>query len=197
MEKREIKSVTVYCASSSKIAPRYYDEAYKLGRALAQNGMRCLCGAGSQGLMAALTDSTLQHGGSVLGVIPQFMCDEGWCHPSLTECKVVETMHQRKEILMSESDAIVALPGGCGTLEELLEAITWKQLGLCNKPIVIVNVDGYYNTLIELLSHAVSEHFMREQHTRMWCVVNGADEVVEALYQAPEWSGEVRKIAAI
>ena len=124
---KKIKSVCVYCASSSKINPDYFEAAREIGRLLARQGMRCVCGAGNQGLMGTLADSVLAHGGEVLGVIPQFMIDEGWCHPGLTQTVVTADMHERKERMAQEADAVIALPGGCGTLEELFEIITWKQ----------------------------------------------------------------------
>lgn len=111
---KKIKSVCVYCASSSKINPRYFEAARETGRLLAQNGMRCVCGAGNQGLMGTLADSVLENGGEVLGVIPRFMIDEGWCHKGLTETIVTADMHERKERMAQEADAVIALPGGCG-----------------------------------------------------------------------------------
>ena len=138
---KKIKSVCVYCASSSKINPRYFEAARETGRLLAQSGMRCVCGAGNQGLMCTLADSVLENGGEVLGVIPRFMIDEGWCHKGLTETIVTADMHERKERMAQEADAVIALPGGCGTMEELFEIITWKQLGLYLDTIVILNID--------------------------------------------------------
>ena len=114
---KKIKSVCVYCASSSKINPRYFEAARETGRLLAQNGMRCVCGAGNQGLMGTLADSVLENGGEVLGVIPRFMIDEGWCHKGLTETIVTAAMHERKERMAQEADAVIALAGGCGTME--------------------------------------------------------------------------------
>ncbi len=193
----EIKSVCVYCASSSKIKPAYFEAARELGRLLAQNGMRCVCGAGNQGLMGALSDSVLEHGGRVLGVIPQFMIDEGWCHPRLTETIVTADMHERKERMAQEADAVVALPGGCGTMEELMEIITWKQLGLFLNPIVILNIDEYYTPMIEMLQRAIDENFMRSEHACMWQVVTTPQEAIEAMQSAPQWDRNIRKIAAI
>ncbi len=193
----EIKSVCVYCASSSKIKPIYFEAAQELGRLLAQNDMRCVCGAGNQGLMGALADSVLDNGGRVLGVIPRFMIDEGWCHPRLTETIATADMHERKERMAQEADAVIALPGGCGTMEELVEIITWKQLGLFLNPIVILNVDNYYTPLIEMLQRAIDENFMRLEHAAMWQVVTTPQEAIEAMRNAPKWDRNIRKIAAI
>ncbi len=193
----KIKSVCVYCASSSKIKSAYFEAAQELGRLLAQHDMRCVCGAGNQGLMGAVADSVLDNGGRVLGVIPQFMIDEGWCHPRLTETIVTDDMHERKERMAQEADAVIALPGGCGTMEELVEIITWKQLGLFLNPIVILNIDGYYTPLIEMLQRAMDENFMRPEHATMWQVVSTPQEAIEAMLNAPQWDRNIRKIAAI
>ena len=194
---KKIKSVCVYCASSSKINPRYFEAARETGRLLAQNGMRCVCGAGNQGLMGTLADSVLENGGEVLGVIPRFMIDEGWCDKGLTETIVTADMHERKERMAQEADAVIALPGGCGTMEELFEIITWKQLGLFLNPIVILNIDGYYNPLIEMLHNAIGENFMRQEHARMWQVAQTPQEAVDAIQNMPVWDKNIRKIAAI
>lgn len=194
---KKIKSVCVYCASSSKINPDYFEAAREIGRLLARRGIRCVCGAGNQGLMGTLADSVLAHGGEVLGVIPQFMIDEGWCHPGLTRTIITTDMHERKKRMAREADAIIALPGGCGTLEELFEIITWKQLGLFINPIVILNIDGYYDPLIAMLHKAIDENFMRPEHTRMWQVALTPDEALEILENAPAWDPSIRKIAAI
>ena len=194
---KKIKSVCVYCASSSKIKPSYFEAADELGRLLAQNDMRCVCGAGKQGLMGTLADSVLDNGGEVLGVIPQFMINEGWCHKGLTQTIVTADMHERKERMAQEADAVIALPGGCGTMEELIEIITWKQLGLFLNPIVILNIDGYYDPLIPLLHNAIAENFMREEHARMWQVAQTPREAIELVQTAPVWDKNIRKIAAI
>jgi uncharacterized protein (TIGR00730 family) len=171
--------------------------ARDLGVILAKNEVECIYGAGNQGLMGELADSVLKYGGRVKGVIPQFMHDEGWGHDSLTDLHIVESMHQRKMLMASLSGAAIALPGGCGTLEELLEIITWKQLGLYKNPIVIVNVNGYYNDLIAMLNKAIDENFMRPQHLAMWVVVESVDEVLPAIRQSAEWSDRPLDLAVI
>lgn len=147
--------------------------------------------------MAQLSDSALAAGGEVTGIIPRFMCDENWQHKGLTELIVTETMHDRKQKMAFLSDAAIALPGGCGTLEELLEVITWKQLGIFTKPIIIVNTNGYYDGLISVLHRAVDENFMRDIHRDIWTVVNEPEEVLDAINNAPHWDSNVRKFAAI
>ncbi len=149
------------------------------------------------GLMATVSDAALDAGGKVTGVIPSFMVEQGWHHQQLSELRITDTMHERKQLMADLSEGVVALPGGCGTLEELLEIITWKQLGLYIHPIVILNTNGYFDALIKQLDHAVDEHFMRQQHKAIWQVASTPDEAVELLYTTPLWDRSVRKLAAI
>lgn len=125
------------------------------------------------------------------------MVEQGWHHQQLSELRITDTMHERKQLMADLSEGVVALPGGCGTLEELLEIITWKQLGLYIHPIVILNTNGYFDALIKQLDHAVDEHFMRQQHKAIWQVASTPDEAVELLYTTPLWDRSVRKLAAI
>jgi uncharacterized protein (TIGR00730 family) len=193
----QIKNVCVYSASSTKIAPVYFAVAEELGHLLASKGINLINGAGSIGLMAATSNAALASGGTVTGVIPRFMVEQGWHHQGLSELCITETMHERKQLMADLSNGVIALPGGCGTLEELLEIITWKQLGLYVYPIVILNIEGYFDALIEMLHHAVDEHFMRPQHKDIWQVANTPEEAVELLYTTPLWDKSVRKLAAI
>ena len=192
-----IKNVCVYSASSTKIAPVYFAVAEELGHLLASKGINLINGAGSIGLMAATSNAALASGGTVTGVIPQFMVEQGWHHTGLTQLIETETMHERKRLMADMSDGVIALPGGCGTLEELLEIITWKQLGLYLKPIVVLNVEGYFNPLLEMLHKAIDENFMRPEHGNIWVVAETPEEAVLLLYDTPVWSKEIRKIAAI
>ena len=193
----QIKNVCVYSASSTKIAPVYFAVAEELGHLLASKGINLINGAGSIGLMAATSNAALASGGTVTGVIPRFMIEQGWHHTGLTRLVETETMHERKYLMAEMSDGIIALPGGCGTLEELLEIITWKQLGLYLKPIVVLNIDGYFNPLLEMLQKAIDENFMRPEHGNIWVVANTPEEAVQLLYDTPVWSKEIRKFAAI
>ena len=192
-----IKNVCVYSASSTKIAPVYFAAAEELGRLLASRGINLINGAGSIGLMGATSNATLAAGGTVTGVIPRFMVEQNWHHSGLTQLIETETMHERKQLMANLSDGVIALPGGCGTLEELLEIITWKQLGLYLKPIVVLNINGYFNPLIEMLQRAVEENFMRREHQAIWQVATSAEEAIQLLYTTPLWNKEVRKLAAI
>ena len=193
----EIKNVCVYSASSTQIAPVYFQVAEELGRLLAEKHINLINGAGCIGLMAATSNAALAAGGTVTGVIPRFMVEQGWHHQGLTRLVETETMHERKQLMADLSDGVIALPGGCGTLEELLEIITWKQLGLYLKPIVILNIEGYYDPLIAMLQNAINGNFMRKEHEVIWLVATTAQEAVECLYHAPAWSREIRKFAAI
>lgn len=193
----DIKNVCVYSASSTKIASIYFEIAEELGHLLARKGINLINGAGSSGLMGTISNAALQAGGNVTGVIPRFMVEQGWHHQGLTHLVETETMHERKQLMAEMSDGVIALPGGCGTLEELLEIITWKQLGIYLKPIVILNVNGYFDPLLDMLQKAIEENFMREEHRAIWQVATTAEEAVEQLFQAPAWSREIRKFAAV
>lgn len=194
---RKIHSVCVYCASSSQIDPVYFKAAEELGKLIVQNNMRCIYGAGNQGLMGTIADSILDAGGKITGIIPQFMYEEGWHNKRLQDIEITGSMHERKERMATLSDAVIALPGGCGTMEELLEIITWKQLGLYFNPIIILNTAGYYDPLLSLLEKAIDQNFMHSEHLKMWVVVSTPQEAINALFSAPEWNGSVRKFAAI
>lgn len=152
-------------------------------------------GGGSVGSMGALADAALAAGGKLVGILPKFMNDLEWGHKSLTELRLVDDMHHRKRMMIEESDAVVALPGGSGTFEELLEAITWKRLGLFVNPIVIVNGRGFYDPLRDLLDRAIAERFMDERHRQMWTFVDRPEEVLPAIRAAPAWSAEARSFA--
>ncbi|HTT44297.1 MAG TPA: TIGR00730 family Rossman fold protein [Steroidobacteraceae bacterium] len=191
------RNVCVYCASSRSAHPDYRDAARRLGRVLAQAGIGVVYGGGAVGSMGALADGVLAAGGRVIGVLPQFMAELEWGHPGLTELQLVEDLRTRKHAMLTLSEAAVALPGGSGTLEELLEAITLKRLGLYVNPIVLINTRGFFNPLVRLLEHAVAERFMDERHLSMWQLVDTPEEVPAALERAPPWSSEARAFAAV
>lgn len=182
--KTERVKICVFGASSGRIDQAYIDEAYELGRSLAQNGMDCVNGAGSMGLMRAVSDGALDAGGHVTGVIPKFMVDNGWCYDRLPEVIITPDMHERKQQMAAMTDAVIALPGGCGTLEELLEAITWRQLSINQHPIVLLNTRGYYDPLIAMLERSVAEGFMRESHATLWSVAATPQEAISAIQVA-------------
>lgn len=174
-------NVCVFGASSSDLEHTYVEAAHELGVLIAKRGWGCVNGAGSDGLMRALSDGALSAGGEVTGVIPQFMIDNGWAYDSLTHIIPTADMHERKKMMTHLSQAMIALPGGCGTMEELLEIITWRQLKLSPKPIVILNTLGYYDHLVAMLNNAITHGFMRKSHTRLWRVVATPLEAVETI----------------
>ena len=194
---KQIKSVAVYCASSNKIRPSYIAHAERLGAELAAAGIRLVYGDGGIGLMAAVAKGCLDAGGEVTGVIPRFMVEQGWNNPRSTETIVTETMHERKATICDICDAMVALPGGIGTFEELLECLTWKQLGLHSNPVVILNVDGYYDRLLSCIDLMVEEQMMRAIHKEMYVVVTRAEDVLPAIMGSPDWDPTTRRLAAI
>lgn len=191
----EIKRVAVYAASSSQVSSEYIDAAAELGRTLAAEGIEIVYGAGKVGLMGALADAALDAGGKVTGVIPQFMVDNGWCREKLTNLIVTPDMHTRKEKIVSLADATIALPGGVGTLEELMEIITWKQLGLYANPIVILNTRGYFNPLKEMLERAVEDKFMREIHRNLWSIADTPRQAADLIRNTPQWDTAISKMA--
>jgi uncharacterized protein (TIGR00730 family) len=191
------RSVCVYCASSNTAHPEYREAAYRLGVVLATNGLGVVYGGGARGSMGALADGALSRGGRVVGILPRFMAELEWGHPRLTELELVEDMRIRKHAMLARSQAAIALPGGCGTLEELLEAITLKRLGLYLNPIVLVNTRSFFDPLLELLARAIGENFMDRRHAQMWEVVSDPDQVPEALNRAAAWSADARTFAAL
>lgn len=174
-------AVVVYCASSSLIDKSYYDAAERLGELLAENGIICINGAGKQGLMGALNDSIIRHGGIIKGIIPRFMVEAGWCHEQLNETIITQTIHERKERMASAASAVVALPGGIGTLEELAEIIAWKQLGLYDNPVIILNTNDYYRPLLTFFDKMTKEKFLKEDDQDTWIVVSTPEEAVALL----------------
>ena len=194
---RKVITIAVYCASSNKVRASFMSAAERLGELIAADGKRLVYGDGGIGLMAAVARGALKVGGEVVGVIPQFMVDQGWNNPESTETIVTQTMHERKATICNISDAMVALPGGIGTFEELLECLTWKQLGLHHNPVVILNTDGYYDKLLACIDLMVDEQMMRPIHKEMFVVVSEPEEVLPAIMNAPEWDPSTRRLAAI
>ncbi len=182
-----IKKVCVYCASSDKISQSYFDGAAAIGQLLAEEKITTVYGGGSAGLMGRLADSALAHGGQVIGIIPHFMTEVEWQHNGLTELILVEDMHERKRMFLEDIDAVIALPGGTGTFEELLEVITLKRLGKFLQPIIIYNQNGYYDPMIAMFEKAIEEKFMGEQHRGIWTVIEEVADLIEAIEQAPKW----------
>ncbi len=181
------RSVCVYCASSRACDPLYHDVARRLGGLLAKDGSVIVYGGGGAGSMGALAEGALAAGGRVVGVIPRFMQELEWGHRGLSELHVVEDMRTRKHEMLSRASAVIALAGGCGTFEELMEAITLKRLGLFLGPIVIVNTGGYYDPLLEQFRRAIDGRFMNAVHGEMWQVVEEPEQVLAALENDAGW----------
>lgn len=194
---KQLHSVAIYCASSNQVRSSYMEAARRLGELFAQAGIRLIYGDGGIGLMAAAANSALDAGGEVLGVIPQFMVDAGWNNPRSTRTIITQTMHERKATIVNETEAMVALPGGIGTFEELLECLTWKQLGLHTCPVVILNTDGYYDRLLDCIDYMIDEQMMRPIHREMFTVVNTPEEVIPAILASADWDPSTRRLAAI
>jgi len=187
--------VSVFCASSDKVDKIYFDAARKLGFALSERGICANYGGGAVGLMGVLADTMMEAGGSVRGIIPEFMVEQGWNHLHVQDMLVVKDMHERKKRLTENIDAFIALPGGVGTLEELLEMMTHKQLGQVLVPIIIINVNHFFDPFLEMLRKMVEEKFMREIHQNIWQVIEEPEDVIKAIDQSPVWDGSAIKYA--
>jgi uncharacterized protein (TIGR00730 family) len=194
---KSIRRVCVYCASSERADKVYLDAARGLGELLAKNSITVVYGGGAIGLMGRLADGVLANGGNVIGIMPRFMRELEWDHKGLTELQIVEDMRQRKHIMLTDSDAAIALPGGSGTLEELLEAITLKRLGIYLKPIVLVNIQGFFNPLLALFKRCIEERFMDERHSAMWQVADRPEDVLEAIKSQAVWTASAREFATL
>ena len=181
------KRICVFAGSSPGARPEYVLTAKKLGEELCEHGYDLVYGGGHVGLMGAVADGVLANGGKAIGIIPEALADKELAHRRLTELHVVASMHDRKALMADLSDAFVALPGGLGTLEELAEMLTWGQLGIHHKPCAVLNVDGYYDGLMEFLAHAVRERFLQTEHVKMILVDTDPASLLEqiATYEAP------------
>lgn len=190
-------TVCVFASSSSRIDERFAEAAAELGTLFAGSGINVIYGGGGIGLMGVLADAVMEKGGTITGVIPSFMNDEGWGHPHVREMIVTDDMGERKKNMFARADAVVALPGGIGTLEELTEAITLKQLGLFKGPVIILNTLNFYDPLIYLLELMIKGNFMRDEHKGMWNVASSPEEVIDLLSNNKGWIDDPRKIARI
>ncbi|GAB3986009.1 TIGR00730 family Rossman fold protein [Spirosoma daeguense] len=179
--------ICVYCASSAKVDKAYFDDTEKLGIEFVKAGISVVYGGGGIGLMGKLADTILEHGGKIKGIMPKFMNEVEWAHKKVTDFEFTNTMHERKAKFLEGIDGLVTLPGGSGTLEELMEAITLKRLGQFTKPIVILNTNGFYNPLREMLEKCVDENFMHQNHLKMWSFVDRPEQVIEHITNAETW----------
>ncbi len=176
-----MKNIAVYCGSGAGTNPAYADGAKALAKAIATAGHGLVYGGGNVGLMAVVADEVLAHDQEVIGVIPYALHERELSHTGCTQLLMVDTMHERKALMMEHSDAFIAMPGGIGTLEELFEVLTWFQLGFHHKPVGLLNISGYYDQLIGFLNHAVSEAFIRDKFDDLLVVSTDPDELVAML----------------
>ena len=189
-----MKKICVYCGSSLGRSEVYKNTAIVLGEELARRNITLVYGGACVGIMGILADAVLESGGEVIGVIPKALLDKEVGHHGLTELQVVASMHERKKLMETLSDGFIALPGGMGTLEELFEVLTWGQLGFHNKPIALMNVDGYYDHLINHMEHSVNELYVRPEHTKMLMVDDDPAALLKQMaeYQPPVVSKWIR-----
>lgn len=178
------KKICIYCSSSAKTPQRYVDSAKEIIRILYEQKYGLVYGGGAIGLMGTIADEMLLHGGEVVGIIPAFMKAVEWDHPDVKNMITVSSMHERKQRFLQEADVLLALPGGCGTLEELLEAITLKRLAIYKNPIVIFNQDGFYDGLLQQFDRCVEDQCMSEKHKEIWTVITHPDQLIEAIENA-------------
>jgi len=192
-----IRRVTVYASSSEALAEPYYDAAARLGTLLGRAGLEIVYGGGGVGLMRAMADHALAEGAHVHGVIPHFLNTVEHGHRNLSRLEVVADLRERKQRMIAESQAVVSLPGGSGTFEELFEVLTLKRLGLFTGPIILINTRNYFDRFVDFLQHSVQERFMSEKHLQMWSLVPDPEQVLEAMHSAQPWSSDARRFAAV
>lgn len=178
---KEIKSICVYCGSNFGSRSEYRDAARLTGEILAKENISLIYGGGNVGLMGILADSTLHHGGKVIGVIPKKLADSNVAHQELSNLIVVDSMHERKKVLFDLADGFIALPGGIGTLEEILEIVTWSQLGFHDKPYGLLNTSGFFDSLLQLLKDMVICKFLKQQHLDSLFVDDNPRELLTSL----------------
>lgn len=189
------KTICVYCGASSRVDQKYNDAAIETGKLLAQQGYDVVYGGGSFGLMGIIANTALDNGANVIGIIPGHIDEREKIHPDLTELHVVESMHERKAMMAERSDVFLILPGGLGTMDEFFEIVTWKQLGLHDKPIIIYNVEKYWENLKLLVDHIGEEKFMKNKDHGLFSFCENLDDVIKLIETAPEstkpFKGEV------
>ena len=181
----ELSTLCVYCGSSAGNHPGHREAAAELGQAAARRGVEIVFGGGRVGLMGVVADAALAAGGRVVGIIPEHLQELEVGHAAVNELLVVDSMHTRKFHMFERSDAFCALPGGLGTLDETFEIVTWKQLRLHDKPVVLLNHEGFWQPLLDLVRHQVDAGFVRPEHARLFTVVERVSEVFEAIAEAP------------
>ncbi len=181
---KKIQSICVYCGSSNRISDTFRRTAQDLGFFLAENNLDMVFGGGNVGLMGVTADAALEKGGKVIGFIPEFLDDLEGGHRKITELHVVKSMHERKQMMFERSDGFIILPGGLGTLDEMFEVMTWKQIGLHKKPIVIYDPQGYYGHLVQgFFEKMIEEKFAREEDRRLFTVISNTNDLLVELHK--------------
>lgn len=176
---RELNNITVFCGAGAGRKEIYVESAYNLGKFLAEENIGLVYGGGATGMMGAVAEGTLDAGGHVIGVIPQFLVDREVAHERVQDMQIVRTMHERKALLEEQGDGIIMMPGGAGTLEEFFEVFTWAQLGLHDKPIGILNVNGFFDGLIEVIRNLIRDGFLEERYEALIMVETDASELLK------------------
>ena len=189
--------VTVFASSSAALRTAYYNAARRTGEILASAGKSIIYGAGGGGLMGSVADGALSKDGKVYGVVPGFLKNLELTHRGLTDLKIVDDMRTRKHLMLEGSDAVVTLPGGSGTYEELFEALTMKRLGQWVGPVIIVNTDGFYDGLLKFMRHSVDERFMGRNHLNMWTVVDEPEQIIDAIVSSHAWDQDALQFANV
>lgn len=192
-----IHNVTIFCASSRKSPEVYFEAARELADILINNRIGVVYGGGAVGLMGCIADRYIERHGKITGVIPDFMVKVEWAHPGIKNMFIVKDMHERKKKLINGTDAVIALPGGTGTLEELMEVLALKRLGKYLKPVILLNTNRFYNPLVVFLNSMVENHFLRQEHLDAYRIVNQPSEVIEAILSSPGWHEDIIKQAPV
>jgi len=193
----KIKAICVYCGSSPGTDPAFVGAAQSFGKILAENGVRLIYGGGSIGLMGAVAEAVLEHGGDALGIIPEFLTRKERPRQLAQETIITRDMHERKQKMFEHADAFVALPGGIGTVEELVEQMTWAQLGRHKKPILVANINGYWNPFLTLIEHMRAQQFLPATAHVDCLVANRVEEILPKLQQATRDVSEAEKTMAV
>lgn len=189
--------ICVYCASSNKTPEKYLEHAREFARILASEGIDLVFGGSRSGIMGVMADEVMQHGGRTIGIMPRFMQEVEWHHEELSRMITTETMAERKEAMITEVDAVVTFPGGCGTMEEFMETLSLKRLGLFDKPMIVLNSHGFYEPLIDLLNAMLDNHFLGPKHREMWTIVREPSEILPAIFSQTTWDPDARSFALV
>lgn len=189
--------ICVYCGSSNKTPEKYLDHGRAFARIMAEKHVDLIFGGSRSGLMGVMANEIMKLGGKAIGIMPRFMQEVEWHHAELTEMITTETMAERKEAMIHEVDAVVTFPGGCGTMEEFMETLSLKRLGLFPKPMIVLNSHGYYDPLVDLLNSMLRDHFLGPRHSGMWTIVQTPEEILPAISASEDWDSEARSFALV